>query len=137
MKELTVKDVLVQLLKIGRKPKLTIKGKSEMKDSIENMLNVLQEFPQYEGIPYVADFKCANCGKSGHGYQHVPGDGYVELPHGKLVGWCEDKYGYQMVFECPICFEKYRYHNCTTGRSSWDSFKHELFLVWILQNPFA
>ena len=133
MKELTVKDVLVQLLKIGRKPKLTTKGKSEMKDSIENMLNVLQEFPQYEGIPYVADFKCANCGKSGHGYQHVPGDGYVELPHGKLVGWCEDKYGYQMVFECPICFEKYRYHNCTTGRSSWDSFKHELFLVWILQ----
>jgi hypothetical protein len=133
MKELTVKDVLVQLLKIGRKPKLTRKGKSEMKDSIENMLNVLQEFPQYEGIPYVADFKCANCGKSGHGYQHVPGDGYVELPHGKLVGWCEDKYGYQMVFECPICFEKYRYHNCTTGRSSWDSFKHELFLVWILQ----
>ena len=133
MKELTVKNVLVQLLKIGRKPKLTRKGKSEMKDSIENMLNVLQEFPQYEGIPYVADFKCANCGKSGHGYQHVPGDGYVELPHGKLVGWCEDKYGYQMVFECPICFEKYRYHNCTTGRSSWDSFKHELFLVWILQ----
>jgi hypothetical protein len=133
MKELTVKDVLVQLLKIGRKPKLTTKGKSEMKDSIENMLNVLQEFPQYEGIPYVADFKCANCGKSGHGYQHVPGDGYIELPHGKLVGWCEDKYGYQMVFECPICFEKYRYHNCTTGRSSWDSFKHELFLVWILQ----
>lgn len=133
MKELTVKDVLVQLLKIGRKPKLTTKGKSEMKDSIENMLNVLQEFPQYEGIPYVADFKCANCGKSGHGYQHVPGDGYVELPHGKLVGWCEDKYGYQMVFECPICFEKYRYHNCTTGRSSWDSFKHELFLVWMLQ----
>ena len=133
MKELTVKDILVQLLKLGRKPKLTRKGKSEMKDSIENMLNVLQEFPQYEGIPYVADFKCANCGKSGHGYQHVPGDGYVELPNGKLVGWCEDKYGYQMVFECPICFEKYRYHNCTTGRSSWDSFKHELFLVWMLQ----
>ena len=133
MKELTVKDVLVQSLKQGRKPKLTTKGESEMKDSIENMLNELQEFPQYEGIPYVADFKCAICGKSGHGYQHVPGDGYVELPHGKLVGWCEDKYGYQMVFECPICFEKYRYHNCTTGRSSWDSFKHELFLVWILQ----
>ena len=133
MKELTVKDVLVQSLKQGRKPKLTTKGESEMKETIENMLNVLQEFPQYEGIPYVADFKCANCGKSGHGYQHVPGDGYVELPHGKLVGWCEDKYGYQMVFECPICFEKYRYHNCTTGRSSWDSFKHELFLVWMLQ----
>lgn len=133
MKELTVKDVLAQSLKQGRKPKLTTKGESEMKDSIENMLNELQEFPQYEGIPYVADFKCANCGKSGHGYQHVPGDGYVELPHGKLVGWCEDKYGYQMIFECPICFEKYRYHNCTTGRSSWDSFKHELFLVWILQ----
>lgn len=133
MKELTVKDVLVQSLKQGRKPKLTTKGESEMKDSIENMLNELQEFPQYEGIPYVADFKCANCGKSGHGYQHVPGDSYVELPNGKLVGWCEDKYGYQMVFECPICFEKYRYHNCTTGRSSWDSFKHELFLVWMLQ----
>ena len=133
MKELTVKDVLVNSLKQGRKPKLTTKGESEMKESIENMLNVLQEFPQYEGIPYVANFKCANCGKSGHGYQHVPGDGYVELPHGKLVGWCEDKYGYQMVFECPICFEKYRYHNCTTGRSSWDSFKHELFLVWMLQ----
>lgn len=133
MKELTIKDVLVQSLKQGRKPKLTSKGESEMKDTIENMLNELQEFPQYEGIPYVADFKCANCGKSGHGYQHVPGDGYVELPHGKLVGWCEDKYGYQMVFECPICFEKYRYHNCTTGRSSWDSFKHELFLVWMLQ----
>ena len=133
MKELTVKEVLLHSLKQGRKLKLTSKGESEMKETIENMLNELQEFPQYEGIPYSADFKCANCGKSGDGYQHVPGDGYVSLPKGKLVGWCEDKYGYQMVFECPVCFEKYRYHNCTTGRSSWDSFKHELFLVWMLQ----
>lgn len=132
--KLTLEKVLVQSLKQGRKPKLTSKGKKEMKETIENMLNELQEFPQYESIPYVADFKCANCGKSGRGYHHVPGDGYVELPEGKLVGWCEDTYGYQMVFECPFCFEKYRYHNCTTGRSSWESFKHELFLVWMLQN---
>ena len=104
-----------------------------METLMDDMLSKLREFAQYESIEYTADFKCPHCGKSGDGHVHEPG-GYVKLPQGKLIGWCSTTYGYQMVFECPICFEKYRYHNCTTGRSTWDSFKHELFLVWMLQN---
>lgn len=105
----------------------------KMETLMDDMLSKLREFAQYESIEYTADFKCPHCGKSGDGHVHEPG-GYVKLPQGKLIGWCSTTYGYQMVFECPICFEKYRYHNCTTGRCTWDSFKHELFLVWMLQN---
>ena len=111
-------------------------GFDKVSQTEEKMLSEITHFAQYEDIPYVADFKCPECGKSGDGYIHKPG-GYVEMDKGKLIGYCSTPHGYQMVFECPHCFTKYRYHNCTTGRNEWNTFKDELFLVWILQNPFA
>ena len=110
-----------------------IDGFDKISQTEEKMLSKMTHFAQYDDIPYVADFKCPECGKSGEGYTHKPG-GYVSLDKGKLIGYCSTPYGYQMVFECPHCFTKYRYHNCTTGRNDWASFKSELFLVWILED---
>ena len=104
-----------------------------MNKEYDQMFSEISEFTQYESIPYSGSFTCSNCGKSGDGYHHVPGIGYIPLPKAKLVGWCYTKTGYMMVFECQECFEKFRYHNSTTGRCNWDSFKDELWLVWILE----
>jgi hypothetical protein len=101
--------------------------------SEDNMFSDLKEFVQYQSIPISKSFVCPNCRKSGDGFYHVPGKGYIELPKSKLIGWCNTNSGYMMVFECTECFEKYRYHNCTTERYNFDKFKEELWLVWILQ----
>lgn len=97
-------------------------------DKVKEVVDSLKEYYQYEDIPYTADFICPHCGKSGDGYHHVPGDGYVSLPKGNLIGWCSTTYGYQMIFECPICFEKFRYHNCTTERSDFKGFAMAMWL---------
>lgn len=102
-------------------------------ETMEQMFQELQEYSQYEAIPYAGEFKCPACGGSGHGYQHIPGDGYKPIPDARLVGWCSTKSGYMMVYECVKCFEKFRYHNVTTERNNWDKFKNELWLVWFLQ----
>ena len=39
----------------------------------EKMLSEITHFAQYDDIPYVADFKCPECGESGEGYIHKPG----------------------------------------------------------------
>lgn len=104
-----------------------------MSREYDKMFLSIKEYAQYEAIPYAKDFKCPNCGKSGDGFHHVPGKGYVELPKSKLIGWCNTSCGYMMVFECTECFEKFRYHNVTTSRNDWNEFKEELWLVWILE----
>ena len=106
---------------------------SKREETMELMLRELQEYTQYEAIPYAGEFICPNCGGSGNGYHHVPGDGYVLLPDAHLIGWCSTQAGYMMVYECPKCFEKFRYHNVTTERNNWEHFKNELWLVWFLQ----
>lgn len=27
-----------------------------------------------------------------------------------MIGWCDTPEGLQVVMECPVCFEKYRFH---------------------------
>lgn len=102
--------------------------------SMERMFQQLQEYPQYEDIPYAGDFICPHCGGSGHGYYHTPGYGYNKLPDETLIGWCCTNNGYMMVFECPKCFGKFRHHNVTIERNDWNKFKDELWLTWIIQN---
>lgn len=105
-----------------------------IKEDVDKMMNELREFPQYEDIPYAGDFKCPNCGKSGDGFTHVPGEGYVPIQSAKLIGYCYSNVsGYQMVYECPVCHNKFRYHNCTTERSNFEDFKLALLLTWKLQ----
>ena len=45
-----------------------------------------------------------------------------------VVGWCETPIGYMGIFECPICFEKYRFH-CTIGQTT-DIDKFDLYLYY-------
>lgn len=88
-----------------------------------------KEFTQFEDIPYRAGFVCL-CGKSGNGYSYELGPGWGKpLPKAKLVGYCSTLSGYMMVFECPVCFRKFRYHGTTTDRYDFDRFKKEMELV--------
>ena len=67
------------------------------------ILKIIPKISQWESIPYAPDLTCQECRKPHH---------YVK--HGNLkatiVGWCECDYGYQLVFECPYCFSKFRFH---------------------------
>ena len=65
------------------------------------LLEALPKIPQYENIPYAKDLNCQRCGRSGF----VDSD---TKPN--IVGWCETNIGYMIVFECPICYERYRFH---------------------------
>ena len=67
------------------------------------ILKILPKISQWESIPYAPDLSCQECGKP-HNYVL-----HGNLP-AKIVGWCECDYGYQLVFECPYCFSKFRYH---------------------------
>lgn len=87
-----------------------------------------EEFAQYEDIPYTPRFVCP-CGESGDGYRSVVPYIGDRLPKAKLVGYCSTPSGYMMVFECPVCFRKFRYHNTTSGRYDFDRFKEEMCLV--------
>lgn len=93
------------------------------------MNDKFKEFPQYEAIPYRSDFRCP-CGASGDGYKWALGPHWGErLPRARLVGWCSTPSGYMMVFECPICFAKFRYHGTTTERWDRKRFLAEMELV--------
>ena len=69
----------------------------------KDILMILPKFTQWESIAYSWDFQCP-CGR-------CMIDGVIKP---NLVGWCETTHGYMFVFECPICFQKFRCH-CNTG----------------------
>jgi len=79
----------------------------------KDILAILPKFPQWESIPYAFNFACQDCGCSMI-------DDIIHKPN--LVGWCETSQGYMLVFECPVCFNKFRCH-CNTG----DKFDKERF----------
>lgn len=67
------------------------------------ILEIIPKISQWESIPYASDLTCQECNKLHH---------YINrgcLP-ARIVGWCECDYGFQLVFECPYCFAKFRYH---------------------------
>ena len=66
--------------------------------------DILPKISQYEGIPYIKDYKCPSCGQCSIG-------GDLAKPF--LTGWCETHNGFMLIFECPICFTKFRCH-CST-----------------------
>lgn len=74
----------------------------------------LKEYYQYEDIPYSGTMECPQCYGSGIGSWR---------DSAKLVGWCSTERGYMMVFECPHCFQKFRYHGCMDERWDWERFK--------------
>lgn len=70
-----------------------------------HILTILPKISQWESIPYAPDLTCQECGKM-HRYITLSNDS----PKARIIGWCETDYGYQLVFECPHCFSKFRYH---------------------------
>lgn len=70
---------------------------------------ILPKIPQWEAIPYNADLQC-ECGESGFA-------SWQQLP--KLIGWCDTPRGYMAVFECPVCFEKFRFH-VASDSAKWE-----------------
>lgn len=69
------------------------------------ILKILPKIAQWESIPYALDLICQEC-REPHRYASVGNTGHTA----KIVGWVECEYGYQLVFECPYCFTKFRYH---------------------------
>lgn len=82
------------------------------------LLEILPKIPQFEDIPYARDFNCPNCDKTGF----FDGFGEEEREKPNIVGWCETNIGYMMVFECPHCYQRYRFHG-TVG--TWSADKKE------------
>lgn len=67
------------------------------------ILEIIPKIIQWDAIPYASDLTCQECGKL-HNYINRNC-----LP-AKIVGWCECDYGFQLVFECPYCYSKFRFH---------------------------
>jgi len=86
---------------------------------------------QYEAIPVVKDSECPNCKRSsvdGPYYGAHKGDFYWR-EYAKPVGWCETSSGFMTVFECPLCFTKFRCHINTTGRYDKQKFYEDFALI--------
>ena len=82
----------------------------------------------YQAIPIVKDTTCPNCGLSTLIQTHL------NEKEPTLIGWCDTKAGFMGVFECPTCFEKFRYHISTTGRCDKEKFYEDFALHFYLQS---
>jgi len=98
----------------------------------KNILDILPKLSQWQNTPYVPDFSCPDCGRSA-----LLGKECCCLAESKpnLIGWCETPNGYMMVFECPICFAKYRFH-CNTG-NKLDKKNFEISVLDIIETDSA
>ena len=67
---------------------------------MKKLIDILPKISQWESIKYSPDLDCKN-GCSGF-------VGSNTRPN--LIGWCDTPNGYQIVFECPVCFSKFRFH---------------------------
>lgn len=88
------------------------------------LIDVIPKFSQYEGISYAGDLNCPHCDKSGFfDFQ------WENREKPNLVGWCETNIGYMAIFECPVCFEKFRFH-CTIGTWTADTDEFDTYLYY-------
>ena len=88
------------------------------------MFDELTKYVQYEDIPYITDYHCP-CGESG----------FFNLFRHKvkpvIVGWCDTNYGFMIVFECPVCGQKFRTH-ASVDRFDFEAFKYAIENYWEL-----
>lgn len=91
------------------------------------LIDIIPKIPQYEDIPYAADFNCPECDKSGF----FEGKGFYssqkKLESPKLIGWTKTNIGKMGVFECPVCGTKFRFHS-TIGTWIADENEFDLHL---------
>lgn len=90
----------------------------------KKLVDVLPKISQWESIEYAGDFNCHHCDKSG--FYDLYGE---ERMKPNIVGWCETHIGYMGIFECPVCFEKYRFH-CTIGTWIADIDEFDTYLYY-------
>jgi hypothetical protein len=81
----------------------------------------VEEFVQYEQIRYSQECSC-KCEHS----TYINGNF-------DIVGYCLTYNGYMVVFECPVCFEKYRHHISTGNRFNIETLKKDLGLKFYLK----
>ena len=84
-----------------------------------------KECLQYESIPISKDMACPECNGSSQ-FDYSIDRNFVEPAP---IAWCETKYGFMAIFECPKCFTKYRFHINSVGRYDKDSFYLDFALL--------
>lgn len=100
----------------------------------KRLVDILPKIPQYEDIPYTADFNCPNCDKSGFfDYKGFYSSSEPPCKKPRVVGWCETNIGYMGVFECPECGQKFRFH-CTIGTWIADIEEFDYYLYIYARN---
>jgi len=90
-----------------------------MKKQDKKFIDILPKFTNWETIQYSNGLNCPHCNCSGF-YKELDMKEEPEIP--ALIGWCETPQGFMMVFECPHCFEKYRFHGNVLNRFDIDKF---------------
>lgn len=81
------------------------------------IIDILPKIVQWEAIPYAADFCCQECGKSGiTTFDYDPKDKMI------VVGWCECNIGLMLVYECPHCHSRFRFHSTLDWHVDYDDF---------------
>lgn len=90
------------------------------------ILEILPKISQWESIPYARDFRCQECGK------HHRFESMIETDlKAKIVGWCNSDYGYMLVFECPHCFSKFRFHTTHDNKFNIDDFVDKIMYYYV------
>lgn len=85
---------------------------------MKDILTTIPKFTQWQSIPYAFDFQCQECGGSSIA---------DTVTKANLAGWCETPQGFMMVFECPICYSKFRCHFNTGDKYDKDRFEYALY----------
>lgn len=86
------------------------------------MFDQLEKYVEYENIPYVGDYHCI-CGESG--FFNL----YKRLIKPLIIGWCDTPRGFMIVFECPVCGQKFRTH-ASLDRFDFEAFKYAVENYW-------
>lgn len=89
----------------------------ESKGMAKSITDVLPKIEQWESIPYAPDFCCQECGKSGITIRSwEPKDKMI------AVGWCECNIGLMLVYECPYCHSRFRFHSTLDWHTDYEDF---------------
>ena len=83
--------------------------------------DILPKMPQYGDAEYAADLICPECGKSG--FPTIETDVHPT----KIIGWAETYNGFQAIFECPYCGQKFRFHCGGDIGDDLDKFDFKLY----------
>ena len=82
----------------------------------------ISKFSNFETIRHSKQLTC-ECGHATYEFRNTY----------DIIGYADTLQGYMVVFECPVCFEKYRHHISATTRFDLERFKADLGLKLYLK----